>query len=228
MKKAVRITLVTLVAGLVLLTAACPANDAVNKYLNTLTAVQKGEIVAHNDKEVDDTFHIQFQQYMKVGFTTGGDLDRCAAIQVQGNDSADCIDAAQEAFNNISAAVNSKSNPKLQALASVAGAALKNAITVIRGLKSQPPPAKPSPSSGFAFWLMGLGLLGLVVDVDAVANLLKLVADEEPVFFEWITNMIKGNKGKSAEELRAMNQTLIQQGIATADAEIANTKAKML
>lgn len=241
---AIRISIaLPIIAIIIAVATACPARDAavaINKYGNTLEALQKGEVVAYKavPPRVSDVDHIKIQSAIKVASSVGHALDQCALTASKGGDTAPCVAKAQATYNEVIALVVSTHQDDLIALGNAAGAALQNAISVIQSIHAQPvkpisetAPSPNRPTSGLALWL-GFGMLGIVATgagslPSGVVQLLNLIIGLEPVGFDLLLKLADKLQGKTPEEIVAMNEDIFNRIDTTADAEIAATKAKI-
>lgn len=233
-KLAVRTSVLVLLVAVVAFTAACPAKDAavaVNKYANSLSALQDGEITVYDAGKVDPKFHIMFQKSLKIAKGAGAALDQCILLANKGGDSGPCIASAQHAYDELVSVVAMSNQQDLVLLGQAAGAALQNAISLVQSIH----PTKPAPTS--AFWL-GFGLLGMAslsagvgaaggLSLASAAQLLTLVVGLEPVAFQLLLQLAQSLKDKSVEEVVAMSEKIFGKIDATADAEIAKAEAKI-
>ncbi len=219
----------TLAIGALLATcivlSACPtsnavqnASNAVNKYASTLSAFQDAEITLHNSAKISDSTHHSILEAELVAAKAGHELDAAIAVASHGNDPSQYIDVATQAFSAMEATVNgdSVSKQELTLTVEAAGAALKNAITLINALRSKPVPAT---------WLWALCLLPLMgmaatIDATQVIQLLQIAIQLEPVAFDLITKFATSLKGKTTEEILAMNESLFSKVEQTAQDEL--------
>jgi hypothetical protein len=213
-------------------TSAATAATAVNKYANSLSAVQDAEIKWHGLGKIDDVSHIKFQKDMKTASTAGKSLDAAITLAAQGADSSMYVTAAEKAFTDISADIHF-SDPatqmELTTLVQAAGDLLQNSIALIHQIKGNPSPIKPSPAApgGLALFL-GFGVMGFAaigVGLSDAVKLLSLITTLEPIAFNLILQLAQSMKGKSVEEIVALNEQLFGKVNSTADAEIAATQA---
>lgn len=237
MKKQLKLTfaVVPLIVACIIL-SACPtsnavqdASNAVNKYANTLSAFQDAEITLHNSAKISDSTHHSILEAELVAAKAGHELDAAIAVASHGNDPSQYIDVATQAFTAMEATVNGDSTSKqeLSLTVEAAGAALKNAITLINSLRSsKPSPSVPKADNQLNYsWLWALGLLPLMgmaatFDGAQVIQLLQILLQLEPVAFDLITKFATSLKGKTTEEILAMNESLFSKVEQTAQDEL--------
>lgn len=237
MKRLKAITLVVGIAAIVMLcagmtdcTGAKSASVAVNRYYESLKHVQQAEIAVHEAKKIEDGQHVTIQKAIKLASQAGRKLDTAIALAAQGADYEAYIDEANKTFDEAIALVKPLNANDLTLAVDTATSLLKNAISSIRAIKAQtqgqPAPAKPSP--GLAFWLAfpvlglaaGAGAGGLALGA-AVLQWLGLAVQLEPYAFDLALKFATSLKGKTLEEVQALNLKLADDIEATADAEIA-------
>lgn len=221
--------------------AACPNNDqvksaaaAVNRYGTTLSSLQDAEIQLHTAGKVPEAVHAKILQSEIVAAKAGHALDAGIGVASKGNDPSAYIDAAQGSFDDMLTAIKMDPNTAqgLELAVNTASSALKNAVTMIQQLKaSKPSPSTPAapPASAppSAVWL----LLGLIfpmmaaagVGVTQVVSLLNLIVQLEPVAFDLVTKLATSLKGKTTEEVLAMNEQIFSKVEMTAQAELNKT-----
>lgn len=231
MNVAVRFGAIASLSALVLIAAACPAKDAaaaVNKYANTLSAVQDGEIKLHDAGTVNDDFHIKFQKAMQVASKAGHNLDTCITIADQGGDASGCVESARASYSDVLALIKPANIDTLNALGQAAADALENAISLINSIKKKPSPGTPA-SSGTAIWLVigGGGLVGIAISASDILKFLKIGVALEPTAFDLVVKLAESLQGKTAEEIIAMNETIFGKVADTAEAEIEKTENKI-
>jgi len=238
MKQRLKLSIgITTLLGACFVLAACPnavqdASNAVNKYANTLSAFQDAEIKLHDAGKISDAKHVSILQAEIVAAKAGHDLDAAIAVASKGNDPAQYVDVATKSFDDMIAITNTDptGNQELALVANTASAALKNAISLIQALRANPPKANgPASVPMWALWLLpfmfAAGAVGGVQLTQAVA-LLQIVMQLEPVAFDLIVKLAASMKGKTADEILAMNESLFSKVEQTAQDELAKVSPK--
>jgi hypothetical protein len=244
--------LIGLIACLCLILAACKVTsqncaDAVNKYANTLSAFQDAEIQMHDQKKVSDSTHLTILEAEKLASHAGRDMDAGILLASTGADPTKYIALAEKTYADLSTIVyaDASANQGLSTLLSAAGAALKNAISLITALRSQTPSSAPAPAVAkpasytshnmphqMPLWpftilpLMGLAAIG--GGLAAAAQLLQILMQLEPVAFDLVVKFATSLKGKSTAEILALNESLfdkIDSTIASEEAKLKNPSA---
>jgi hypothetical protein len=242
----IRFGLGALLIASCLVITACPNNDqvktaadAVNRYGTTLSSLQDAEIQLHSAGKVPDAIHAKILQSEIIAAKTGHALDAGISVASKGNDPSAYIDAAKGSFDDLLSAINLDPNTKqgLELAANAANSALQNAVTLIQQLKaSKPSPATPAPAapastpttpapSGSAIWLLfAIGFFPMMaaagVEITQVVSLLNLAVQLEPVAFDLVMKLTTSLKGKTTEEVLAMNEAIFSKIEATAQAEL--------
>ena len=238
-KKALLIGPISAITVACVMLAACPNNnqvkqaaDAVNRYGTTLSSLQDAEIQLHSEGKVPDDLHVKILNAEKVAAKAGHDMDAGIEVASKGNDPSQYTDVASQTFQDLVNAIklNPQTQQGLQLAITTADAALKNAITMIQQLRaSKPSPATPAPTSpsGLAIWLLVAGLFPMMaaggdinVTIGGAVKLLNLIMELEPVAFDLIMKLATSLKGKTTEEILAMNEQLFTKVETTADAEL--------
>lgn len=238
---------IAVIALLCLATTACKvtavdAATAVNKYGVALQGFHDVEQTLHEQKKADgtavigDALHFQIIGVEKTAVQAGKALDAAITVAASGGDVADYISAAQKGYDDLVTTV--KIDPKTEQALSlsihVAGDALKNAITVLNALRNGTPAPAPTTSHNtglnLALWVtfllpMGMaasggGLQGLIT-AQNIVQLLQLVVAIEPAAFDLVMKLATSLKGKSTEEILAMNESIFSKLEAELEAEEA-------
>lgn len=238
------------VALLCLATTACKvtatdAATAVNKYAISLQGFHDAEQTLHETNKADgtpvvsDALHFEIIGAEQTAVKAGKSLDAAITVAANGGDVSSYITVAQNAYDDLISTV--KADPDtLQALTlsiHVAGDALKNAISVLNALKNKTAAPLPTTShnSGLAFalWVtfllpMGLaagGGIGGLVTAQNIVQLLQIVVAIEPVAFDLVLKLASSLKGKSTEEILAMNESIFDKLAAQLATEAAKKPA---
>lgn len=207
------------------------AADANHKYAVSLDSFQQAEIKEHSNGKVDDALHIQIQEAVKAASESGKALDQGILLASKGADAGEYIQKASESFNQLSGLIKFKDPTTQQVLSDLVKASsdlLQNAITLIQQLRSENATKAPAPS-GMAFFLLMFPLLGMaaVTGAGAALALVGQILELEPIAFTLVANLVQNLKGKTTEEIVAMNEQIFSKISSTADSEIAATKAKL-
>lgn len=244
MKK--KVTVGAAIGGIVvlcLILSACPVTSqncaaAVNRYANTLDAVANGAKTLHDEGKVNDNQYRQVLEGEKAAITSGKELDQAILLADTGADPSKYVDLAQKSYDDLKVYVGADPVTKasLDAVVKTAGAALDNAITLIRTLRDNKAAAgavktgsnKPSPRIPWAFYmpLFGMAAIGALGGIAKAAQLLSLVADLEPIAFNLIVNFATSLKGKTTQELVTMNEAMFAKTEALVDSELAKLPPK--
>ena len=203
------------------------AATAVNKYAEALSHFQDAEIKAHSLGKVDDATHRKIQEAVKAAAGAGKNLDAAILIANNGGDPSQYIDLATKSFGDMVVLIKAndpQTQQSLVVLVQLAGAQLKTAIVLIRQLHAAgvppPPPSTPKPGIVITFLLLGAAVAGAAGSLDRILALLNLIATFEPIALDLVLKFAQSLKGKSTEEIVAMNEQLFGKVIATADAEL--------
>lgn len=237
-KKSIRISIavVALMAACVVITA-CPnkdaiksASDAVNRYGTTLSSLQDAEITLHTDGKVPEAAHVAVLHAEIMAARAGHSLDAGIGVAAKGGDPAQYVDLASQSLKEMLDVINADPVTKqnLALAANAADAALKNAITLIEALRAnaKPSPATPAPTAPTAMWLfLAMGMFPMMaaagVGITGVIQLLNLIVQLEPVAFDLIVKLATSLKGKSTEEILAMNEAIFNKVEQTALDELS-------
>lgn len=202
--------------------SAQSAATAVNKYAESLSHFQDAEIIAHTNKLVSDEDHRRILEGEKIASKAGQDLDAAIVLAGQGADTSAYIATAEKAFADLLDVVKSTNQANLQLLAQAAGDVLQNAITLIQTIKPQKTAAIPVPHPLFGMgFLFLLGMAAMGGGITGAIALLNIASQLEPVGFDLVMKFADSLKGKSVDEIVAMNEKLFGKVDATADAELA-------
>jgi hypothetical protein len=232
MKRSAQVAALTLMCLAMMAVGSCnkahTAANAVNKYAEALSHFQDAEIKAHNAGRVDDATHRKILEAEKAAAVSGKNLDAAILIANQGGDASSFIDLADKGFTDLVAVIDAKdpqTQQELSTLANLAGALLKNAIVLIHQIKpsATPAPVTPAPGLAFTFLIAGAAIAGATGSLAGILALLNLVATFEPIALDLVLKFAQSLKGKTTEEIVAMNEQLFGKVIATADAELEKT-----
>jgi len=217
---------------------------AVNKYAEALSHFQDAEIKWHDIGEkavaacklrggaagecaklvkVDAATHHKILVAEKAAAQAGRNLNAAITLANNGGDPTLYVDAAQNTFDDLLAVVKAddpQAQQELTSLAGAAGALLKNAVSVIQAIKK----ADLNPGGtfpGLAFLFLGLTLAGATVSLGKVLELLNALVELEPIAFDLVLKLSRSLKGKTTEEVVAMNEAIFGKVEAVADAELA-------
>lgn len=220
MKKRVKVASIGATVGLALLLMAAASCDhvqaaaqAANKYDNALKAFVHSEIVLHDQGKISDATHVEMLNAEKLGSKAGHDIDSALLLAAKGSDASSYIDLAEQDFDAFAMAVAKDPATKdaLTSAANVVGDALKNTLSLIKQIKTTSQNRSPSKLP-FAMLLPLMGFAavgGAVAGVAKVAQLLTLITSLEPVAFDAILAFATSLKGKTTEEIVAMNESIL-------------------
>lgn len=221
------IAVIVLLASTNCNTKAADCATAVNKYAIALQAFQQAEIKMHDAGRVSDFDHHNILVAEQAASRSGHALDAAISAANSGGDPQQYIDIATQTFSAMLSEIRGTdvdANTQLIAEANLAGDALKNAITLIQALKAQHP-TKTSNAGYLRLWVaLFLPLFGFAAIGGLSANqaiqLLQIATELEPIAFDLIVKLAQSMKGKSAEEIVAMSESIFNQVDQTAQDQL--------
>lgn len=210
------------------------AANAVNKYANSLSAVQKAVIQAKANGQVDAATDIKIEQAIVVASHAGRNLDTAIGLALQGASTNQYIDAANGAFQDLVGLLKSNDPATQQALDTVANASaalLKNAISLVLAIKPANQSSIPVHHYPYGLWLLGcflpmMAAAGASTPLSKIVSLLNNILTLEPVAVDLIVNLAQNLQGKTTDQIIAMNEQLFGTIEQTAASEIAADQAQ--